>query len=48
MKSCSAAAAALKAAVAPDVPVFEVGDCNTVGKVVSATEAAYRAGLAIV
>ena len=29
MKSCSAAAATLKAAVAPDVPVFEVGDCNS-------------------
>jgi pyruvate/2-oxoglutarate dehydrogenase complex dihydrolipoamide dehydrogenase (E3) component len=48
MKSCSAAVATLKAAVALDVPVFEVGDCNTVGKVVSATESAYRAALAIV
>ena len=48
MKSCSAAAATLKAALPPDVPVFEVGDCNTVGKVVSATEAAYRAALAII
>lgn len=48
MKSCSAAAAALKAAVLPGVPVFKVGDCSTVGKVVSATEAAYRAALAIV
>jgi 2,4-dienoyl-CoA reductase-like NADH-dependent reductase (Old Yellow Enzyme family)/thioredoxin reductase len=47
MNSCSAAAAALKAAAA-GVPVFEVGDCNTVGKVVSATESAYRAALAIV
>ena len=48
MKSCSAAAATLKAAVAPDVPVFEVGDCYTVAKVANATEAAYRAALAIV
>jgi hypothetical protein len=47
MNSCAAAAASLKAAV-PGVPVFEVGDCNCVGKVVNATESAYRAGLAIV
>jgi len=48
MKSCSTAAAVMKAAVRPEVPVFEVGDCNTVGKVVNATESAYRAALAIV
>jgi hypothetical protein len=47
MDSCSAAAASLRAAL-PGIPVFEVGDCDCVGKIVNATESAYRAALAIV
>jgi 2,4-dienoyl-CoA reductase-like NADH-dependent reductase (Old Yellow Enzyme family)/thioredoxin reductase len=46
MKACTETAAMLKSAV-PDVPVFEIGDCDSVGKVVNATEAAYRVALGI-
>ncbi len=34
--------------VIPGVPVFEVGDCSCVGKVVNATESAYRIAMGIV
>ena len=47
MKSDSNTVVALKEA-AGSIPVFEIGDCNSVGKVVNATESAYRATMEIV
>ena len=47
MKACSETVALLKDAV-PGVPVFEIGDCGCVGKVVNATESAHRVALGIV
>lgn len=38
--------ASLKAA-AGNIPVFEIGDCQTVGKVANATESAYKAAMEI-
>ena len=29
------------------IPVFEIGDCSSVGKVANATESAYRAAMEI-
>lgn len=46
MKANSETVISLKNAL-PGVPVFEIGDCNCVGKVANATESAYRAALAI-
>jgi NADPH-dependent 2,4-dienoyl-CoA reductase/sulfur reductase-like enzyme len=47
MKACAQTAASLEEA-ASGIPVLEIGDCSCVGKVASATEAAYRAALGIV
>jgi 2,4-dienoyl-CoA reductase-like NADH-dependent reductase (Old Yellow Enzyme family)/thioredoxin reductase len=47
MKSDSETVTSLKAA-AGIVPVFEIGDCGSVGKVVNATESAYKAAMEIV
>ena len=46
MKANSETVISLKNAL-PGVPVFEIGDCNCVGKVANATESSYRAALAI-
>jgi 2,4-dienoyl-CoA reductase-like NADH-dependent reductase (Old Yellow Enzyme family)/thioredoxin reductase len=47
MTSESETVAALKDA-AGSIPVFEIGDCESVGKVVNATESAYKAAMGIV
>ena len=47
MKPRSETVASLKEQV-PGVPVFEIGDCRCVGKVVNATESAYRVAMGIV
>lgn len=47
MKSKDDTIASLRA-VAGDVPTFAIGDCKSVGKVVDATESAYRAAMEIV
>ena len=47
MKGCSETVALLRGAVL-EVPVYEIGDCSCVGKVVNATEAAYRVALGII
>lgn len=47
MKSRSETVASLEQAM-PGVPVFEIGDCRCVGKVVNATESAYRVSMGIV
>ena len=47
MKQCSETITLLKEEVF-GVPVFEVGDCRCVGKVVNATESAYRVAMGII
>ncbi len=46
MKPRSETVASLEEAI-PGVPVFEIGDCRCVGKVVNATESAYRVSMGI-